>query len=61
MLAAMGYDEAEFAARYDVVLHLVTTAYDIEQVYLAQKANNPARQENPQQARELDDRVYQCW
>jgi hypothetical protein len=61
LLAAMGYDEAGFAARYDVVIHLVTTAYDIEDVYLQQKANNPARTETPEEARALDDKVLKCW
>jgi hypothetical protein len=35
------------------VLHLVTTAHGVEDIYMQQKANNPARSENAEQAREL--------
>lgn len=39
------------------MLHLDTTAHGVEDVYNVQKANNPARHENAQQARDLDDKV----
>ena len=53
--------EGYFLARYDIVLHLDTTAHGVEDVYNVQKANNPARQENAQQARDLCDKVFECW
>ena len=56
-----GFSEAEFAGRYDLVLHLATTAHGLEAVYEAQKANNAARTETAAEARELDDRVLACW
>jgi|EP01044_Picomonas_judraskeda_P018046 hypothetical protein len=35
------------------VLHLVTTAHGLEHIYMKQKANNAARSENAEQARDL--------
>jgi len=61
MLSQLGYTEAQFAERYNMVIHLVTTAHGVEDVYLQQKSNNPARSESPQQARDLDDKVFGCW
>ena len=61
MLATMGYSEAQFAQRYDLVIHLVSTAHGAEEIYIEQMANNPARTEAPQEARELDDKVLSCW
>ena len=55
MLATMGYSEAQFAQRYDLVIHLVSTAHGAEEIYIEQMTNNPARTESPQEARELDD------
>ena len=61
MLATMGYSEAQFAQRYDLVIHLVSTAHGAEEIYIEQMANNPARTESPQEARQLDDKVLSCW
>ena len=61
LLEQMGYTEAGFAARYDMVLHLATTAHGLEDVYEQQKANNPARTETASEARALDDKVLECW
>lgn len=61
MLQKLDYTEQQFLERYDLVLHLVTTAHGVEHIYNVQKANNPARGENAQQARDLDDKVFSCW
>lgn len=61
LLENIGISEAEYAARYDLVLHLVTTAHGLEAVYQQQADNNAARTENAAQARALDDEVYHCW
>eukprot|EP01046_Picozoa_sp_COSAG06_P001161 COSAG06_NODE_35_length_30757_cov_53.112532_9_plen_293_part_00 len=61
LLETLGFTEEYFAGRYDIVLHLVTTAHGVEDVYEVQKSNNPARQETAQQARELCDKVFDCW
>ena len=36
MLATMGYSEAQFAQRYDLVIHLVSTAHGAEEIYIQQ-------------------------
>lgn len=56
-----GYAEDQFAARYDLVIHLVSTAHGAESVYEQEFTNNPARTETAQEARELDDKVFVCW
>ena len=56
-----GYTEEQFAERYDLVIHLVTTAHGAEAVYEQEFNNNPARTETAQAARELDDKVFACW
>ena len=61
LLETLGFTEEYFAGRYDIVLHLVTTAHGVEDVYEVQKSNNPARLETAQQARELCDKVFDCW
>ena len=43
------------------MLHLVTTAHGVEDVYEVQKSNNAARSETAQQARDLCDKVLDCW
>ena len=60
-LAGTGYTEEQFAARYDLVIHLVSTAHGAESVYEKEFNNNPARTETAQEARELDDKVFACW
>ena len=44
-----------------MVLHLVTTAHGMEEVYTEQAANNAARTEGAAQARALDDAVHAAW
>lgn len=44
---------------YDAILHLVTAAKGAEQFYTL--ANNPARSETPEQARQIDDRLIEAW
>lgn len=46
-------------SRYDAVLHLVSAANGAEQFYTT--ANNAARSETPEVARELDQRVISAW
>lgn len=46
-------------ARYDAVIHMVTAAEGAEDFYTL--ANNSARHETPQQARDLDKRTQQVW
>lgn len=59
LLAEEGYTVAEFWARYQVVVHLVTAADGAEQFYTL--TNNEARSESPEQARELDQKTQQSW
>lgn len=61
LLETLGFTEEYFAGRYDIVLHLVTTAHGVEDVYEVQKSNNAARSETAQQARDLCDKVLDCW
>lgn len=61
LLGTLGFTEEYFAGRYDIVLHLVTTAHGLEDVYEVQRSNNAARSETAQQARELCDKVFDCW
>jgi len=53
------WSEHGFLARYDMVIHLVTTANGAEKFYTT--TNNTARTETVQQARELDQNVLDCW
>eukprot|EP01051_Picozoa_sp_SAG22_P004828 SAG22_NODE_270_length_13234_cov_13.248573_4_plen_284_part_00 len=61
LLGEMGHTEQQLAPRYDLVLHLVTTAHGLEPVFLEQAANNAARSEGPEAARALDDAVLESW
>ena len=45
--------------RYDAVIHLVTAAKGAEKFYTL--ANNAARTETPEQARQIDDRLIAAW
>lgn len=45
--------------RYDAILHLVTAANGAESFYTL--ANNMARHETPEQAREMDEKTIDCW
>lgn len=51
--------EEELLSRYDIVVHLVTAADGAEAFYTS--ANNAARTETAEQARELDARTFNCW
>ena len=54
-----GWTEDQFAARYDLILHLVTAAEGAEQFYTT--ANNAARTETAAEAIALDHKVRTCW
>jgi hypothetical protein len=54
-----GVTEQQLVARYDLVVHLVTAADGAEQFYSS--ATNAARQESPELARELDQKVATTW
>ena len=53
MLGKMDYTEEQFASRYDLVIHLVTTAHGAEEIYEQEFANNPARTEVPQNCKTI--------
>ena len=59
ILTKNGWTEAGFAARYDMVLHLVTAADGAEAFYTT--SNNAARTETAEQARVLDKKMQGCW
>eukprot|EP00939_MAST-03C_sp_MAST-3C-sp1_P000833 g833.t1 len=65
ILAKNGFSEDSFQAQYDLVLHLVTAADGAEKYYNyndgKNKGNNAARLETPEQARELDRKIMDCW
>lgn len=51
--------EQDLRTRYDLVVHLVTTAQGAEHCYTT--ANNAARTETAEQARALDESTFRCW
>jgi CYTH domain-containing protein/thymidylate kinase len=53
----LGYDEVRDS--YDAVIHMVTAAIGAEQHYT--RANNAARYETAEQAREMDRRTLDAW
>lgn len=59
LLAEFHQTEEELLARYDIVVHLVTAADGAEAFYTS--ANNAARIETADQAKELDTRTFNCW
>ena len=59
LIDAKGITEAEILHRYDLVIHLVTAADGKEEYYT--KANNEARTETPEEAREKDRRTMEAW
>ncbi len=59
LLSEFGLKEEEVNDRYDMVLHLVTSAKGAEEAYTF--ANNAARYETIDQARAVDDRTLECW
>lgn len=59
MLEEEGLSVVEVRDTYDMVLHLVTAAEGAAHAYTL--ANNTARTETPEQARELDRRTLAAW
>ena len=59
LLSTMGLDSVQLRDGYDGVFHLVTAANGAEKYYTL--ANNQARSETPEQARELDDKLIAAW
>ena len=59
VLTNIDMDEISLRDNYDAVFHLVTAANGAEEFY--NTANNAARTETPQQARELDDKLISAW
>jgi len=59
ILDANGWTEQELLDRYDLVIHMVTAADGAEKFYTTE--NNAARTETPEQARELDGKMIDCW
>ncbi|MES2214234.1 MAG: AAA family ATPase [Patescibacteria group bacterium] len=53
------YSMLELLERYRAVIHLVTAANGAEHAYTL--ANNTARDESPELARELDKKTYDAW
>jgi CYTH domain-containing protein len=59
VLGSLGLAEVTLRDEYDGVFHLVTAAKGAEEFYTL--ANNQARTETPEQARELDDKIIAAW
>ena len=59
LLKEISSNETRERDSYDAVFHLVTAAKGKEEAYTL--ANNSARTETPQQAREIDDRLIAAW
>ena len=59
VLNALSLDTVSLRDGYDGVFHLVTAAKGAEKFYTL--ANNQARTETPEQARELDDKLIAAW
>ena len=55
----VGTNEVELRDSYDAVFHLVSAAKGAEQFYTT--ANNEARTESVEQARDLDDKLIAAW
>ncbi len=59
ILRETGNNEIELRDSYDAVFHLVTTAKGAEAFYTL--ANNTARFEDPEMARNIDDKLIAAW
>jgi len=59
LLSEFGIREEEVNSRYDMVLHLVTSAKGAEEAYSFN--TNAARYETVEVARAVDDRTLECW
>jgi hypothetical protein len=56
-----GWSEESLLNRYDLVVHVTSTAVGLPEVYEQQKANNPARWETVEQAAAQDTGLKSCW
>lgn len=64
LLDSFNLTKSKMFARYDAVLHLVTTANGAEAFYQyngSVDCNNSARRETPEEARQKDDAVLNSW
>lgn len=59
ILNHLNLDEIQLRDHYDAVFHLVTAAKGAEEFYT--KANNQARRENIEEARDADTKTMNCW
>lgn len=59
MLSAFNTNETEVKASYDAIIHMVTAANGAEKYYTL--ANNKARRESPEEAREIDNKTLNAW
>lgn len=59
MIARLGFAQEELFNRYIIAVHLVTAADGAEEFYTL--ANNIARTESPEEARELDVKTQKAW
>ncbi len=59
LLGEYNWSEIKLGGRYDGVIHLATTADGALEHYSL--ANNPARSETPELAREIDNRLRKIW
>jgi len=59
LLSLMNTNRTELRDRYDAVFHLVTAAKGAEEFYTT--ANNAARTETVDEARDLDDKLISAW
>jgi len=60
LLNDMGLDIVEMRdRRYDAIIHLKTSAYGSRRDY--KKKDNPARRENPAQAKKIDQKTLDSW
>lgn len=60
LLQIQGFSEVDLRERrYDGVIHMRTAALGAQQFYTC--ANNAARKETPEEARQLDERTLQAW
>lgn len=57
VLERIGETEIAIRDRYDAVFHLMTAANGAPEIYLKNKASNPARTETVEQAVELDNKL----
>ena len=59
MLAEEGLTKTELRDQYDAIIHLVSVAVDYPQFY--NNHNNPARWEDPEQAKATNKRLLHAW